>query len=89
MVDGGLLNHKEFFLGSNLTGCYFLFSFFFRGRGCLILLFSSCLNFSFYLFFYYFFLIFFIPLTCMRHIYKTAVTTQTTVNSEIYANCVK
>ena len=39
----------------------------------------------FLLFFYYFFY-FFIPLTCIRHIYKTSVTTQTTVNSEIFAN---
>ena len=32
---------------------------------------------------------FFYCLTCIRHIYKTSVTTQTTVNSEIHANSVK
>ena len=62
---GGLLKHKEHYLGSNLTGCsflFFFFSFFFGGGGGwgrasgLILLFSSCLIlFSFYYFFYYFF----------------------------------
>ena len=35
------------------------------------------------------FLLFCIPLTCIRQIYKTSVTTQTTVNSEMYANGVK
>ena len=43
-------------------------------------------------FFFYHFLLFLlicIPLTCIRHIYKTSVTTQTTVNSEIHANSVK
>ena len=44
---------QRFFLGSNLTGCFFLFSFFlfyFRGGGGsgLILLFSLCLIFSFF-----------------------------------------
>ena len=37
--------------------------------GGLILLFCSCVIFSFYLFFYYLFL-FFIPLTFIRYIYK-------------------
>ena len=41
-----------------------------EGGGGLILLFSSCLiYFSFYLFLLYFFL-FFIPLTCIRYIFK-------------------
>ena len=50
------------FLGSNLTGCsfiiqcFFFFFFFLGGGGGLILLFSSCL-------------IFFIPLTCIKHVY--------------------
>ena len=44
---------------------------------------------SFYLFFIIFFYYFFIPLTCIMHIHKISVTTQTTVNSEIYANSVK
>ena len=81
------------FLGSNLTGCYFFYSFFYiffwgggggEGGGGLILLFSSCLiYFSFYLFL----LLFFIPLTCIRYIYKNLrVTTQATVNYEIHAN---
>ena len=86
------------FLGSNLTGYCFLFIFFliiFRGGGGgggLILLFSSCLMFLFVFLFMILllFLLFFIPLTCIRHLYiKTSVTIQTTVNSEIYANSVK
>ena len=46
-----------------------------------IILFMSYF-FSFYLF------LFFIPLTCtcIRYLYKTSVTTQATVNSEIHAN---
>ena len=40
---------------------------------------------SFYLFLLLL-LLFFIPLIRIRHIYKTSVTTQTTVNSKIYAN---
>ena len=79
------------FLGSNLTGCYFLFSFFYFlgvgegwGSDFIILFMSYC--FSFYLCFIFLFVM---PLTCLRHIYKTSVTTQTTVNSEIYANSVK
>ena len=62
-------------LGSNLTGCSFLFSFF-RGVGGgggsdFIILFM------FFFLFLYFVIIFlvFIPLTCIRHIYKTYVTT--------------
>ena len=47
-----------------------------------IILFMTFFSFSF-------FFLLFIPLTCIRHIYKTSVTTQTTVNSEIYANSVK
>ena len=59
-------------LGSNLTGCSFLFSFFlfFGGGGegsDFIILFMFF--FSFYLFCHYFFLVF-IPLLCIRHIYK-------------------
>ena len=73
-----------------------VFIFIFRGGGgggggCLILLFYLCL-FFFFLFLFIIFS-FFIPLTCIRHIhvYKISVhvTTQTTVNSEIYANSVK
>ena len=62
-------------LGSNLTGCSFLFSFFlflfFGGGGWgggLILSFSSC--FFFFLFNLSLFFLVFIPLTCIRHIYK-------------------
>ena len=33
VVARGLLNHNEFILGSNLTGCFFLFSFFFNFSG--------------------------------------------------------
>ena len=76
------------YLGSNLTGCSlfsFFFIFIFRGGG---VCFYNSLHvfFSFYLFCHYFFLVF-IPLTCIRHIYKN--TTQTTANTEIYANSVK
>ena len=59
-------------LGSNPTGCSFLFSFYFififrvGGGSDFIILFMF---FSFYLFCHYFFLVF-IPLTCKRHIYK-------------------
>ena len=59
------------FLGSNLTGCFFIHFFNFFGGGGgegggMILLFCSCL------FFVLFFLLsfFFIPLTCIRYIYK-------------------
>ena len=68
---------------------HFFFFFFWgggRGGGGLIYSFSSCLiYFSFYFFLLSFFL-FFIPLTCIRYIYKTSVTTQATVNHEIHAN---
>ena len=80
---------QRIFLGSNLTGCSFFYSFFYfsgggGGGSYFIILFMSYFFFSF--FFYYYF---FIPLTCIRHTYiKTSVTTQTTVNSEIYANSV-
>ena len=47
------------------------------------------MSYFFLFFFFKFFYYFFIPLTCIRYIYKTSVTTQTTVNSEIYANSVK
>ena len=53
------------------------------GGSDLIILFMS---FFVFLFIY---LYLFIPLTCIRHIYKTSVTTQTTVNSEVYANRVE
>ena len=71
-------------LGSNLTACSSfysaLFYFYFRGGGGVIILLMS------YFFFLFTFLLFFIPLTCIRHLYKkTYVTTQTTLNSEIYA----
>ena len=95
VVTRRITKPQRTFLGSNLTGCYFysfFFSFFFfggggggrgGGGGGLILLFSSCLiYFSFYLFL----LLFFIPLTCIRYIYKNSVTTQATVNYEIHAN---
>ena len=69
---------RTFFLGSNLTGCsFFLFySFFFffffleggGGGGGLILLFCSCL--ISFLFFFFSIILFFIPLTCIRYIYK-------------------
>ena len=45
---------------------HFYFNFFWRGGGAGSV---HVLFFSFYLFFYYFFL-FFIPLTCIRYIYK-------------------
>ena len=63
-------------LGSNLTGCSFLFSFFYfyfsgggggGGGSDFIILFMFF--FSYNLFCHYFFLVF-IPLTCIRHIYK-------------------
>ena len=39
-----------------------------------------------FIYFYYYFL-FFIPLTCIRYIFKkTSVTTQATVNYEIHAS---
>ena len=65
---------KTFFLGSNLTGCsclfiffIYLFIFFWRGGG-LILLFCSCL--ISFLFIFFIIILFFIPLTCIRYIYK-------------------
>ena len=50
---------RTFFLGSNLTGCSFLFIFVFGGGGGegLILLFCSCL--IFFLFIYFFIIILF------------------------------
>ena len=87
VVARRIIKPQRNFLGSKLTGCSLLFIFlnhYLRGWGGLILLlFSSCLN--FFLFIYLFFFLFFTPLTCIWHIYKTSVTTQTTVNSEIYA----
>ena len=65
-------------LGSNLTGCSsFFFIFIFRGGGGgggsdFIIIFR--VFFSLNLFCHYYFLVF-IPLTCIRHIYKTYVTT--------------
>ena len=54
-----------------------------RGRSDFIILFMS----YFFLFIYFFIIfLFFIHLTCIRYIYKTSVTTQATVNSEIHAN---
>ena len=50
------------------------------GRSDFIILFMS---FFFILFIFLFFFLFFIPLTCIRYIYKNFVTTQATVNSEI------
>ena len=64
----------------------FFFYFYFRGGGGLILLFATCLIlFLLFIFYYYYFFLSFIPITCIRHIYKTYGTTETTVNSEIYA----
>ena len=58
-----------------------------EGGGGLILLFSSCLIYFYFYLFLLFFFLFFIPLTCIRYIYKkTSVTTQATVNYEIHAN---
>ena len=61
------------FLGSNLTGCsffysdYFYFYYFLGGGGSdFIILFMSFFLFIYFLFFF----LFFIPLTCIRHIYK-------------------
>ena len=83
---------QRFFLGSNLTGCSFFIQFFvcfiYEGGGAgsdFIILFMSYFFFFLFLFFYYYHT-FFIPLTCIRHIYKTSVTTKTTLNSEICAN---
>ena len=75
VVTRRITKPQRTFLGSNLTGCYFLFIFFlifFGGRGGgwrsdFINLFMSYL--FFFLFFCYYFL-FFIPLTCIRYIYK-------------------
>ena len=39
-----------------------------------------------FLFLFIIIFLFFIPLTCIRYIYKTPVTTQATVNYEIHAN---
>ena len=66
---------------------FFFFFFFFGGGGGgggsdFIILYVS-------FFFFFFFFLFRMPLTCIRHIYKTFVTTQTTVNSEIYVNSIK
>ena len=72
-------------LGSNLTGCSFfiqLFLFLFLGGGEGVWFYYSLH--VFFLIIIIFIIIFFIPLTCSRHINKTSVTTQTTVNSEIY-----
>ena len=45
---------------------------------------------SFFVFIFFFIIfIFSIPSTCIRHIYQTSVTKQTTVDSEISANSVK
>ena len=55
-----MLNHKEHFLGSNLTGCSFLFIFLYfffgggRGRYDFIISFVSYFFLSFYLFIYFF-----------------------------------
>ena len=62
------------FIGSNLTGCSFfvffiLLFFFFWGGGVVCFYNSHHVFFLFYLFCHYFFLVF-IPLTCIRHIYK-------------------
>ena len=60
VVARRIIKPQRTFLGSNLTGCSFLFIYlfiyFFGGRGGgLILLFSSCLILFFFFFFYYFF----------------------------------
>ena len=53
-------------------------------RSDFIILFMSYIFFFLFLFIIIFLL--FIPLTCIRYIYKTSVTTQATVNYEIHAN---
>ena len=92
VVTRRITKPQRTFLGSNLTGYSFLFIFFLNlgggggggGGGGLILLFSSCL---FLLFIFLLLFSIFIPLTCIRYIYKkTSVTTQATVKSEIHAN---
>ena len=83
----------------SLAALFIQFFFFFRGGGGggggvggLFYYSLHVLFFSFYLFLLFFILL---PLlTCIMHIYMykisvTTVTTQTTVNSEIYANSVK
>ena len=94
VVTRRITKPQRTFLGSNLTGYSFLFIFFKFGggrgegeggwRSDFIIL---SMSFFYYLYFYYYFL-FFIPLTCIRYIYKkkTSVTTQATVKSEIHAN---
>ena len=75
VVTRRITKPQRSFLGSNLTGCSF-FSFFFwgggdgGGRGGLILLLTSCLIFFFLFIFLLLFFLFFIPLTCIRYIYK-------------------
>ena len=78
---------RNFFRFESHWLLFFLFSFLFLllsggGGSDFIILFMS----YFFLFIYLFIIfLFFIPLTCIRHIYKTSVTTQTTVNLELYA----
>ena len=76
VVTRRITKPQRTFLGSNLTGCSFLFIFFLNlgggvWRSDFIILFMSFLfiYLFIYLFFYYYFL-FFIPLTCIRYIYK-------------------
>ena len=81
VVTRRITKPQRTFLGSNLTGCSFLFTFcivfffvffFFwgGGGGGLILLFSSCLIF-FFLFIFLLLLFYLLSLyTCIRYIYK-------------------
>ena len=88
---------QRIFLGSNLTGCSFLFIFliffFWRaggggggGKSDFIILFMS------YFFLFIYFLYYFFYFLSLQHVpvygtyIKTSVTTQATVNSEIHAN---
>ena len=87
VVARRITNPQGIFFGSNLTGYsisiqFFFFTFIFMGGSAIIILFMSYFFIFIYLLFYF---SFFIPLACIRHIYKTSVTVQTTVNSEIYA----
>ena len=78
---------RQFFRFESHWLIFFLFIFFLFSAGGgsdFIILFISFFSFLFILLLLFF--IFLIPLTCIRHIYKTSVTTQTTVNSDIYAN---
>ena len=54
------------------------------GGGGGLFYYSLHVLFFFFLFIFYIFLSSFFPSTCIRHIYKTYLTTQAAVNSEVY-----